>query len=156
MDVHLHGACMGKLVGPAGGGGGGGGPGPGVSTQFRVMPNGLPSDCISTDWDRIHAVGHFPSLTLRVATPSPHRTFSPEPLKISDEFISSGSNSPAQDALNGFLLHDIPAGVRRPSLTPTTSGNALSKLLDKKPAARLQDDGDVPEVLGAAGSFVLN
>ncbi|KAL2653673.1 hypothetical protein R1flu_021801 [Riccia fluitans] len=106
MDVHLHGACMGKLVGPAGGGGGGGGAGHGVSAQFRVLPNGLPSDFISTDGDRIHTANHFPSLTLRVAAPTPHRTFSPEPLKISDEFISSASTSPAQDAANGFLVHD--------------------------------------------------
>ncbi|KAL3685662.1 hypothetical protein R1sor_003684 [Riccia sorocarpa] len=144
MDVHLHGACMGKLVGPAGGGGGGGGAGHGISTQFRILPSALPTESIITDADRVSAAGHFPSMSLRVATPTPHRTFSPEPFKISDDFISSASTSPVQDAASSYLLHDIPAGFRRHSLGSGSPGSTSPKLVDKKPAARLED-GDIPE-----------
>lgn len=144
MDVHLHGACMGKLVGPAGGGGGAGGGG--ISTQFRILPNSLSSDCYSVDSEKVPVAGHRPALHLKASAPTPpHRTFSPEPLKIGDEYLPSGSNSPLPGATTGFLLHDAPAAVRRPSLTHSTSTSSSSSSSSPKQITDgkfVLDDGD--------------
>ncbi|CAK9206699.1 unnamed protein product [Sphagnum troendelagicum] len=99
MDMNFHQAGMPRLVGPAGTGGTGtgpGGPGSGISTQFRILPNPIPSECTSTEIEIIPAHSHPQPLKLRCTAPPSHRPFSSEPLH--------SPHSPPQDH-NTVLLH---------------------------------------------------
>ncbi|CAM6092837.1 unnamed protein product [Calypogeia fissa] len=159
MDMHLHGACMGKLVGPTGGAGGVGG-GTGISTQFRILPNSMPSECYPVDPEKVPVGSQRPALHLRLSSPTPHRTFSPEPLKIGDEYNHpSGSSSPIPDSIPaGFLLYDTPSAVRRPALPHSSSPASTSPaklIMDAKFV--LDDDGDgLPEVVEPETLMVIN
>jgi hypothetical protein len=99
MDMNFHQAGMPRLVGPAGTGGTGtgpGGPGSGISTQFRILPNPIPSECTSAEIEIIPAHSHPQPLKLRCTAPPSHRPFSSEPLH--------SPHSPPQDH-NTVLLH---------------------------------------------------
>ncbi len=99
MDMNFYQAGMPRLVGPAGTGGTGtgpGGPGSGISTQFRILPNPIPSECTPAEIDIIPAHSHPQPLKLRCTAPPSHRPFGSEPLH--------SPHSPPQDH-NTVLLH---------------------------------------------------
>lgn len=99
MDMNFHQAGMPRLVGPAGTGGTGtgpGGPGSGISTQFRILPNPIPSECTPLEIEIIPAHSHPQPLKLRCTAPPSHHPFSSEPLH--------SPHSPPQDH-NTVLLH---------------------------------------------------